>query len=157
MRVLAIDPGYKRLGIAVLEKNERNEEQLIFSDCFKTDSKLNFEQRLKLIGEKIEECITTHQPTHFAIEKLYFNSNQKTAMQVAEARGALLYIASSKRLPIYEYTPLQIKIAIVGYGRGEKKQVISMVKKLIRINKEIQYDDEFDAIAVGLTCLASEH
>jgi len=156
MRVLAIDPGYERVGIAILEKNTRAEEKLLYSDCFKTSSKLPFPERLSLIGREMERLIQEYDPTACAIEKLYFNTNQKTGLKVSEARGMMLYIASKNNLSVYEYTPLQVKIAVTGDGRGDKKQVITMVKQLIAIDKEIRYDDEFDAIAIGLTCLASE-
>lgn len=156
MRVLAIDPGYERVGIAVVEKNEKGKEILCYSDCFKTSSALSFLERLNLIGQEIERLIKEHGPTTFAIEKLFFNSNQKTASMVSEVRGALIYIASKNSLFLYEYTPLQVKMAVTGNGRGDKKQVADMVQQLIKIEKDIQYDDEFDAIAVGLTCLASE-
>jgi len=90
-----------------------------------------------------------------AIENLFFNSNQKTALKVSEARGIIMYQALSGGLKVFEYTPLQIKIAITGYGRGDKKQVTDMLHHLIKIDKKIKYDDEYDAIAVGLTHLAS--
>ena len=91
----------------------------------------------------------------FAIETLFFTTNQKTVMRVSEARGVILYQAALHNLPIYEYTPLQIKIAISGYGRGDKKQITQMIKQLIVCEKEIKHDDEYDAIAVALTCFAS--
>jgi len=89
-----------------------------------------------------------------AIEKLFFTTNQKTVMGVSEARGVIMYQALLNKIPVFEYTPLQIKIAITGYGRGDKKQIIAMLQHLIKIEKEIKYDDEYDAIAVGLTHLA---
>lgn len=155
MTILSIDPGYERIGIAVIEKNG-GKEKLIYSDCFKTSAKLQFPERLKMIGKEVERVIKKYKPKMLAIEKLYFNSNQKTAMQVAEVRGTLLYLGTSLGLNMYEYTPLQVKIAVTGNGRSDKKQVISMVKNLISIDKDIKHDDEFDAIAVGLTCFASE-
>lgn len=156
MRVFAIDPGYERVGIAVLEKNSQNKEILLYSDCFKTDPKLFFSERLCLIGKELERVIKKYTPTALAIEKLFFNTNQKTGLLVSEARGVMLYVAERNKLSIYEYTPLQIKIAVTGNGRGDKQQVIAMVKQLILIEKDIKYDDEFDAIAIGLTCIASE-
>ena len=156
MKVLAIDPGYERVGIAILEKDADKKDQLIYSDCFKTSSKIPFHERLLLIGNELERIIERHTPTACAIEKLYFNTNQKTGLLVSEARGMMIYVAVKNGLSIFEYTPLQIKSAVTGYGRGDKKQVITMVHQLIEISKEIQYDDEYDAIAIGLTCLASE-
>jgi crossover junction endodeoxyribonuclease RuvC len=156
MRVLAIDPGYERVGIAIIEKSGSQKEQLIFSECFKTSAKSSFPARLELIGNEIETLIKEYTPQAMALEKLFFNTNQTTAMKVSEVRGMLLYLARSYQLTICEYTPLQIKIAATGYGQSSKQQVIAMVSKLIKIEKEIKYDDEYDAIACGLTCLASE-
>ena len=161
MRVLSIDPGYERVGIAVIEmveksKNGGKKEILIYSNCFKTPAEQDFNQRLTSIGKEVENIIQKYKPKVFAIEKLYWGSNQKTAMRVSEVRGMLLFIASSNDLAIYEYTPLQIKNAVTGDGRGDKKQVIAMLSHLIDIDKIIKYDDEYDAIAIGLTCFASE-
>lgn len=155
MKILSIDPGYERVGIAVIEKVD-GKEILIYSNCFKTSAELSFEERLQLIGDEIERVIKKFKPKAFAIEKLFFNTNQKTATKVSEVRGALIYIALKNKLKVFEYTPLQIKVAVAGDGHGDKKQVIEMLKKLILIDKEIKYDDEYDAIAVGLTCFASE-
>ncbi len=156
MIILAIDPGYERLGIAVLERNEKTKkDQLLFSECFKTLSSSIFSERLRLIGEEIDLVIKKYKPTILSIEKLFFTSNQKTAMGVAEARGVVIYEATRNGMIVCEYTPLQIKIATTGYGRSDKKQIISMIPKLIAITKEIKHDDEFDAIAAGITCLAS--
>ena len=153
-RILAIDPGYERLGIAVIEKEQNERETLVYSDCFKTSAKLAFTERLKLLGEEIERLIDQHKPSALAIEKLFFNSNQKTAMQVSEVRGALLFIALSRGLAIYEYTPLEIKVAVTGDGKSDKGRVTVMIPKLIRLEKQIRHDDEYDAIAIGLTCFA---
>lgn len=157
MRVLSIDPGYERVGIAVIEKGLKKKEELLYSNCFKTSQKIEYHKRLKMIGDEIKCVIEKFKPEVCATETLFFTKNQKTAMLVAGARGVILFIASSNNLEMYEYSPLQIKIAITGYGRGDKKQVSSMVEKLIKINKDIKYDDEYDAIAIGLTCIASEN
>ncbi len=154
MKIISIDPGYERLGIAVLEKVSKNKEILVFSECFKTSSKLPHHERLSLIGNRIKEVIKKYKPVALATEKLFFSGNQKTAMLVAEARGVILYTGSSMRLEVFEYTPNDVKIAITGYGRSEKKQMIDMVKKLIVVNSKTNSDDEFDAIAIGLTHFA---
>ncbi|MEK9184742.1 MAG: crossover junction endodeoxyribonuclease RuvC [Patescibacteria group bacterium] len=155
MKLISIDPGYERLGIAIIEKEKTNKETLIYSACFKTSAKLPFTSRLKLIGDEIEQLIKKFHPLALAIETLFLSNNQKTAMRVSEVRGAILYIATVNNLKIYEYTPLAIKIATTGYGKSTKNQMIAMVPRLIKINKEIAHDDEYDAIAVGITCLAS--
>ncbi len=153
MRIIAIDPGYERLGIAVLEK-EKGKEELIFSECFKTSVKIEHAERLKLIGQEIEKIIKKYKPETMAIETLFFSKNQKTAIKVSETRGVILYVASKNDLDVKEFMPNQIKIAVTGYGASDKKQITGMVKKLIKIEKDIEYDDEYDAIAVGLTYFA---
>ncbi len=155
MKIIAVDPGYERVGIAILEKNKSG-EVVLYSDCFKTKANLPFEKRLLEIGSEIKKLIKEYKPNALSIETLFFNSNQKTVMKVSEARGAILYEAVSNGLKIKEYTPLQIKVAVSGDGRADKKQMIRMVDLLIKKTKEIKYDDEYDAIAAGLTYFASE-
>jgi len=154
MKILAIDPGFERLGFAILEK-QKGKEVLLDSGCIKTLSSSPFNERLLTIGEEIEKVIKKWSPKILAIETLFFNNNQKTAMKVSEARGVVIYISSKYKLSVYEYTPLQIKIAITGYGMASKSQVETMVKKLIDIKKVVKYDDEMDAIAIGITNIAS--
>jgi crossover junction endodeoxyribonuclease RuvC len=154
MKVIAIDPGYERMGVAIIEKVS-GKEILVFSECFKTSAKIPHGERLKLIGQEIEMLIKKYKPEAMAIETLFFQNNQKTAMHVSEARGVMLYVAAVAGLSVKEFSPMEIKIAVTGYGKSEKGQVTEMVKKLIIINKDIKYDDEYDAIAAGLTYFAS--
>lgn len=156
MKILAIDPGFERVGIAVLEKTNLKKDLLVYSTCFKTRADIPFSERLKNIGQELEKIIKKYKPEILAIEKLYFTTNQKTVMGVSEARGVIVYIASKNNLVIYEYTPPQIKVAVTGYGKASKDNVMSMVYKLIDIKEKINSDDELDAIAIGLTCLACE-
>ncbi len=154
MRVLSIDPGYERLGIAVLEKDIKHKEVLLFSECFKTSKDLPFEDRLVLIGKRMEEIITHFSTEVLCIENLFISNNQKTAMRVAEVRGAIIFICKKNNLLIKELTPLQIKLSVTGDGKSNKEQMIKMVNLLIpNINKKAQ-DDEFDAIAAGLAFFA---
>jgi len=153
MKIIAIDPGYERLGIAILERGI-GKEILLFSECFKTLVTEKHEERLRLIGGEIEKVIKEYKPESMAIETLFFKTNAKTAMKVSEARGVMLYEAAINNLKLAEFTPLQIKVAVTGYGKSDKDQVTEMVKKLIKINQPIKYDDEYDAIAVGLTFFA---
>ncbi len=157
MKIVAVDPGYERLGIAVVEKGKKNsKETLLYSDCFKTSAKLPFSSRLLAIGGEIERVIKEFLPEGLAIETLFLSNNQKTAMRVAEVRGAIIYIAIQNNLKIFEYSPLNIKMATTGYGKSTKDQIIAMVPRLVEnIKKDILHDDEYDAIAVGITCLAS--
>lgn len=155
-KILAIDPGYERIGIAIIEKTFEKKDSLVFSECFNTSTKIPFAERLRNIGEEVEKVINKYKPEALAIETLYFTTNQKTVMGVSEARGTIIYVAAKNNLKIYEYTPPQIKVAVTGYGKASKDMVMSMVPKLIDIKKEIKSDDELDAIACGLTLLACE-
>lgn len=153
MRVLAVDPGYEKLGIAVLEKLS-GKEVLLFSECFKTLRADATDVRLQALGKEVKRVIKEYKPEALAIEKLFFTENQKTAMQVSEARGVILYEASCAGLTVTEFTPLQAKVATTGYGKSTKEQMKYMVEKLITVGKPIKEDDEYDAIALGLTFFA---
>ena len=157
MKIISIDPGYERVGIAILEKNPGDKkETVVYSECFKTSAKLPFQERLLLIGEHLEKIIKKYEPKNMAIEKLFFENNQKTAMGVSEARGAMIYICKKNKINVFEYTPLQIKSAVTGYGKADKGMVMDMVPKLVFMKKETKSDDELDAVAIGITCIASE-
>jgi len=157
MKILAIDPGFERVGIAVLEKKPKQKDIVVYSACFKTSAKIPFHERLTAIGTEIEKIIKKHKPIALAIEKLYFTTNQKTVMGVAEARGVIIYSASRNGLHIFEYTPPQIKVAVTGYGKASKDMVMSMIPKLITMGTLSNSDDELDAIAIGITCFACEN
>jgi crossover junction endodeoxyribonuclease RuvC len=150
MRIFGVDPGYERLGLAIVEKSNGT-ETLLYSECFQTSATLLFSERLAHIGTAVSRVVTEYKPEHLALENVYFNTNQKTAMDVAAVRGVVLYMGVTHNLEVFEYTPPQIKSAVSGSGRGSKKDVIAMLHKLIDINKEIHLDDEYDAIAVALT------
>lgn len=154
MRILGIDPGFERLGIAVLEKNKGGKEQIIFSECFRTSARLDFPERLRLIGEEVKKIIKKYKPGVLAIETLFLNTNQKTVMRVSEARGVAVYEAAQAGLQIFEATPLQIKIATTGYGRSDKAQILKIVKMLVEIGDKKKSDDELDAVAIALTAFA---
>lgn len=154
MRVLAFDPGFERLGVAIVERT-RSTEHLLFSGCIRTSASLPFAERLRRLGEAAERLIRDFAPDCTALENIYFAKNEKTAMQVAQVRGVLAYIAAQHGLPFHEYTPLQVKAAITGYGKSDKRAVSAMVPRLITLPARKRLDDELDAIAVALTCLAS--
>lgn len=153
-RILSIDPGFERIGIAIIEKSQK--EELVYSDCFKTNPKLPLNERLMLIGKEVGQIIKKYSPSALAIEKLYITNNQKTAMGVAEARGVIIYESTVNNLSIFEYTPPQIKLAVTGYGKATKDMVMNMVPRLIYMDKKTNSDDELDAIAIGLTYFAIE-
>lgn len=159
MRILGIDPGFERLGIAILEKPSfakasQGREKVIYSECFKTSAKLDFPERLTLIGGEVKKIIKKYKPEVLAIETLFMNTNQKTAMRVAEARGVILYEAAQTGLEIFEATPPQIKLATTGYGHSDKAQILKMVRMLVDIDKSKKSDDELDAVAIALTAFA---
>lgn len=153
MIIAGVDPGYGKLGVAIVEKQGANKEVLLFSTCLITSAKQSLPDRLFEIGTGFEKIIKEFSPERLAIEKLFFTTNQKTAMGVAEARGVITYLGRAHGLTVADYTPLEIKQTITGYGRAEKKQVADLLPKLIKIDKKIKEDDELDAIAVALTDL----
>lgn len=153
MKVLALDPGYDRLGIAVLERNE-NKDVLIFSECFETKRSDPLPDRLFSVGVRVRELLTEHAPDMLALETLFFNKNVKTAIGVAEVRGIILFLGKSERIPVYEFGPQEIKVAVTGYGKSDKTAVTNMVKRLVSNVPLGALDDEYDAIAVGVTALA---
>ena len=153
MKVLAIDPGYGRCGVAVIERRE-NLETLLYSDCIETSRDDVFAERLAVVADACARLIKKFKPNALAIEKLYFSTNQKTAMRVAEVRGALIATATRCDVPVFEYSPSEIKSAVGGSGRADKRAVASMVRALLKITKHTQHNDEYDAIAIGITHLA---
>jgi crossover junction endodeoxyribonuclease RuvC len=153
MKVLAIDPGYDRIGLAVLENSPKG-EVLIFSSCFETEKTQDINDRIYNLGLEVEKVISKYEPNVVAIETLFFNKNIKTGIGVAEARGAVIYISKKFGCPVYEFGPQEIKVATTGYGKSDKSAVIMMVKRLIKNVPDNALDDEYDAIAVGITCLA---
>ena len=152
--VVSIDPGFDRIGVAVLIK-ENSKEKLLFSTCIVTDRKETKPERLMMIGKEIKNILKKWRPEYLAIEKLFFNQNTTSVIGVAEARGVILYEASLAGLEVFEYGPQEIKIATTGYGKATKKQVEDMIKRILSLEHSPQYDDEVDAIAVGITHLAS--
>jgi len=153
VKILACDPGYDRLGLAVLERINGN-DTLLYSACVQTDRSEEIPERLLEIGKAVEEAINTYAPTTVALETLFFNKNIKTAIVVAEVRGIIIYLARLHTCNVVEFGPQEIKIAVTGYGKSDKGAVIGMVKRLVKNVPEKALDDEYDAIAVGVTALA---
>lgn len=153
MRILAIDPGYDRLGIAVVE-GDPSRPTLIWSDCVLPD-KGEASERLAEVSRAVTKAIKKYSPDILAIETLFFSINKKTALKVAEARGAILAAAGIASLPIIECSPQQVKLAVTGHGGADKAAIALMVPKLLTLPKKKRLDDELDAIAVGITALAS--
>lgn len=149
--ILGIDPGYGRLGLAIIEKTDSKKETVLFSNCIETGSGENIYDRFKIIGQEITSIIEKYSPDELAMESLFVAKNQKTAMRVAEVRGIIIYEAVKRDIPIFEYTPLQIKSAITGDGSSDKTRIIKMIHLLVDLPRKISLDDEYDAIAVALT------
>ncbi len=152
MRILAIDPGYDRLGIAVVEGNP-SRPTLVWSDCVEP-AEGEPAERLAEVSRAVSSAILMHAPGALGIETLFFSVNKKTALGVAEARGAVLAAAGLAGIPIIECTPAQVKLAVTGYGNADKKSIGAMIPRLLDLPPKKRRDDELDAIAVGITALA---
>ena len=150
MIILGIDPGYAIVGIGVIEY-VGNKFRPIEYNAITTEAHTPTSLRLKTLYDEINIFIDKYKPDAIAIEELFFNSNAKTAILVAQARGVLIVAATNKGIPIFEYTPLQIKQAVTGYGRADKNQVQQMVKMLLNLNAIPKPDDAADALAVAIT------
>ena len=152
MRVLAIDPGYDRLGLAVVEGNP-SAPDLVWSDCV-IPAKGERQVRLACVYAETAAAIRAHAPNLLAIETLFFSTNVKTALSVAEARGAVLAAAGAAGVLVSEHSPQAVKLAVTGNGRADKAAVARMVPRVIKLAKKKRLDDEFDAIALGIAALA---
>lgn len=151
MRILAIDPGYDRLGIAVVEGNP-SKPTLVMSECVMPEKGAR-EDRLARVSGAVTDAIATYRPDALAIETLFFRINKKTAIGVAEARGAILAAAGAASLPVIERSPQQVKLSVTGHGGADKSAVARMLPKLIALPKKKRLDDELDAIAIGIAAL----
>ena len=155
MIILGIDPGFAIVGVGVIEY-KGNKFSVIDHYAITTKAGQPFEERLKLIYEGIEDTIKKYKPDYMAIEELFFNNNAKTAIAVGQARGVIILGAVNNDVPIFEYTPLQVKQAVVGYGRADKSQVQKMTKSILNLSKIPKPDDVADALAIAI-CHAHSH
>lgn len=158
MRILGIDPGIARVGWGVIENQSLalrrslgQEFKVLNYGCLETSSKQAIAERLAKIHASILKIITQYKPDAMITEQLFFNTNAKTALIVGHARGVVLLCAAEKNIPVFEYTPLQVKVALTGYGRAEKMQIGKMVKVLLKLEEIPKPDDTADALAVALT------
>ena len=151
MIILGIDPGIGRTGWGVIEELAGSRFKVCGYDCFETAPKTEVPERLLLIHKHIQGLIELYKPDAIAIEELFFNTNAKTAFVVGQARGVILLASAEAKLPISIYTPLQVKVAVTGYGHAEKGQVGQMVKVLLNLEKIPTPDDTADALAIALT------
>jgi crossover junction endodeoxyribonuclease RuvC len=150
MRILGIDPGIGRMGWGVVEENSGKLKAVDYG-CIETAPNSPIAERLKIVFESIQTIIAAHNPDALSIEELFFNTNAKTAFVVGQARGVVLLAAAQANVPVSIYTPLQIKMALTGYGRAEKSQVGYMVKTLLLLSTVPKPDDTADALAIALT------
>ena len=153
MRVLGIDPGYDRLGVAVMEKSD-GRETLLHSECVVTDKKATVPDRLLEIGTRLDALMLEYRPDQVAVETLFFNQNRTTAVAVAEARGVVIFLARKHGAAVKEFGPQEVKVAVTGYGNSDKRAVTEMLRRLITGLPPKALDDEYDAIAVAVTALA---
>lgn len=153
MKIIGVDPGYDRLGVAVMEKAD-GRETLLYSTCIETSKNDPLSKRLGSLGGKFEAILVEHQPEVVAIETLFFSKNQKTALAVAEARGVAVYLSAKHGCAVKEFGPGEIKLAVTGYGGSDKRAVMDMLKRLVPDLPAKALDDEYDAIAVALTAIA---
>ncbi|MBQ2603812.1 MAG: crossover junction endodeoxyribonuclease RuvC [Acutalibacteraceae bacterium] len=149
MVVLGIDPGYAIVGYGGIEYYNNKYHTLGFGAILTTPEQ-SFDLRLEIIYREMCEILDKCKPDVLAIEKLYFQNNQKTAIDVAQARGVILLSARLKGVPIFEYTPLEVKTAVTGYGRAKKEQVMEMTKRLLKLQKMPKLDDTADALAIAI-------
>ena len=149
MRVLGIDPGFAITGYSIIDY-VGNKFNLVESGAILTEAHTSFPLRLEKIYSDLDNIIETYKPDAMSIEELFFNNNAKTAINVAQARGVILMTARMRKLDIFEYTPLQIKQAVTGYGRADKMQVQRMVKMILNEEKLPKLDDITDSMAIGI-------
>ena len=149
MIILGIDPGFAIVGWGVIESVRGNIRPIAFG-AITTPAHTDIEERLYMISKDIETVIEKYKPDEMAIEELFFNTNITTGIAVAEARGVILCTAHRLGVKISEYTPLQVKQAVVGYGKAEKKQVIAMVTSILKLPKPPKPDDAADAVAIAI-------
>ena len=149
MRILGIDPGFAITGYSIIDY-QGNKFKLIDSGAVTTKAGVSFPLRLTKIYDDLSMIIDEYKPDAISVEELFFNNNVKTAINVAQARGVVLVVGCQKQIPTYEYTPLQIKQAVAGYGRADKIQVQKMVKAILNVEKLPKIDDTTDSMAAAI-------
>ena len=149
MRILGIDPGLATIGWGVIDTNGFKHKSVGYGHI-QTPAKFPVEKRLAIIYEDVNKIIQKYSPECIAVEELFFNTNITTGIRVAEARGVIILCAELNKIPIFEYTPLQVKQSVVGYGRADKKQVISLVTLLLSLPSPPKPDDTADALAIAI-------
>ena len=149
MKILGIDPGYAIIGYGVLEYRS-NHFTVIDYGAITTDAGVPFNRRLEIIYDELTALLEKHRPDAMSVEKVFYNNNAKTVIDVSQARGVIMLAAQKCRVPVFEYTPLQVKQSVVGYGRAEKKQIQEMTKRILNLQEVPKPDDTADALAMAI-------
>lgn len=149
MKIIGIDPGYAIVGYGVVDYKNMSFTTLDYGAIL-TEAGMPFNKRLVKIYDEFTELLIKHKPEAVSVEKLFFTTNQKTAIDVAQARGLILLAAEQQNIPVFEYTPLQVKQAVVGYGKAQKAQVMDMTKRLLKLKEVPKPDDTADALAIAI-------
>lgn len=149
MRIIGIDPGYAIVGFGIIEYDKATFNTIAYG-AITTPTDVPFERRLKILYDDFVEVLAKYKPEYMSIERLYFNTNHTTAIDVAQARGVIMLGAAQANIAIGEYTPLQIKLAVTGYGQAVKKQVQEMTKRLLKLPTIPKPDDTADALAIAI-------
>lgn len=158
MIILGLDPGTAILGWGIIDTGQNhnlNQAKCLAYGCLKTDPSMTDSQRLLALANGLETLFSQYMPDLVAVEKLFFFSNQKTVMTVSQARGVILMLVEKHGLGLAEYTPLQVKQALTGYGRADKNQIQQMVKILLKMTEVVKPDDAADALAIAITAAQS--
>lgn len=156
MRIIGIDPGTAICGYGIIDVDGSRLQPVAYG-CITTTPQDTDAMRLEILFNDLSDILEEYRPDKFGVEQLFFNRNVTTAIAVGQARGVILLAASQRRIPIYEYTPLQVKQAVVGYGRATKEQVIYMTMNMLGIREKIKPDDTADALAVAICTAHSSH
>ena len=151
MIILGIDPGTAIVGYGIVEKNSLGLSCLGYG-CIETAPSSPPEKRLEIIYDKLNKIIKKYKPSALSVENVYFFKNVKTAMPVSQSKGVIMLAAAKKKLPVYEITPLQVKMAVTGYGRANKKQIQKMIAQILKLKKIPSPDDAADALSIAVSC-----
>lgn len=151
MIILGIDPGTATTGYGVIESNG-SKVRMIDYGCIETKAKIPLAERLEIIHKELVKLIKKHKPKKIAVEELFFFKNAKTVISVSHSRGVVLLASKMNKLEIYEYTPLEVKMALTGYGKADKLQIQKMVKLILALDSIPKPDDAADALAIALCC-----
>jgi len=156
MIVLGIDPGTARMGYGIVQILPKNKLKLLVADVIITPAGMDQHKRLLMLHKKLVSLVKEFSPNTMVVEKLFFNTNAKTAMTVGQARGVSMLVAALNKLDFFEYTALQAKLVLAGYGRADKKQMQEAVRSALKLKNVIKSDDANDAVAMALCFIRKE-